>query len=261
MVGSPHSRSKKEGGRRTMTYSVPIIKGKFLSRPNRFIALVDVNGEALTVHVKNTGRCKELLVSNCTVYLAAAEKADRKTAYDLVAVEKVRADGTVWLIHIDSQSPNAIAAEYLLRSSLFSMDAIYRREVAMGTSRFDFRIENADGQGSTAYLEVKGCTLERDGVAYFPDAPTERGVKHVKELISLAREGISAYILFIIQMKGITVLRPNDETHKAFGDVLREAKRAGVHILAVDCVVGATSNHNGAIRLSVTADTCVPVEL
>lgn len=242
-----------------MTYSTPVVKAKFLSRPNRFIALVELDGETVTVHVKNTGRCKELLPAGATVYLAAAENPDRKTPYDLVAVEKVKPDGSVLFINMDSQAPNAIAAEWLRESGLFSADATFRREVTHGASRFDFAIDIPESP--TAYLEVKGCTLEREGVGYFPDAPTERGVKHIRELTALANSGHSAYILFITQMKGVTVLRPNDETHKAFGDALREAYAAGVNILAVDCVVETTPNEDGTLRLSVTADQPIPVEL
>ena len=242
-----------------MTYSTPVVKAKFLSRPNRFIALVELDGETVTVHVKNTGRCKELLPAGATVYLAAAENPARKTPYDLVAVEKVKPDGSVLFINMDSQAPNAIAAEWLPESGLFSADATFRREVTHGASRFDFAIDIPESP--TAYLEVKGCTLEREGVGYFPDAPTERGVKHIRELTALANSGHSAYILCITQMKGVTALRPNDETHKAFGDALREAYAAGVHILAVDCVVETTPNEDGTLRLSVTADQPIPVEL
>lgn len=247
-----------------MTYSTPIRKAFFLARPNRFVALVEMDGHTETVHVKNTGRCRELLTPHATVYLAAAEnraKAQRKTPYDLVAVDKVRPDGTVMTVNLDSQAANAIAAEYLPLSGLFPSTAAFRREVSYGRSRFDFCIDGADGQGSTAYLEVKGCTLEQDGVARFPDAPTERGVKHVKELTELAGRGIPAYILFVIQMKGVTVFRPNDSTHKAFGDALRKAREAGVRILAVDCVVKPTPTADGTLRLSVTADQAVPVQL
>ena len=242
-----------------MTYSTPVVKATFLSRPNRFIALVERNGETITVHVKNTGRCKELLVSGCTVYLAASSNPARKTPYDLVAVEKVCPDGRTLFINMDSQAPNDIAAEYLPASGLFSPVATYRREVTCGISRFDFAVDIPDSP--TAYLEVKGCTLERDGIAYFPDAPTERGVKHIRELTALARKGHPAYILFIIQMKGVIALCPNDETHRAFGDALREADSAGVRILAVDCVVESSPNPDGTLRLSVTADQSVPVDL
>ena len=232
-----------------MTYPTTVIPARFISRPNRFIALVDVNGRTETVHVKNTGRCRELLVPGATVYLAAAENPTRKTPYDLIAVDKVLPDGRTVTVNMDSQAPNAIAAEWLPVSGLFPETATIRREVTYGDSRFDFCIQTAD---TTAYLEVKGCTLEQDGVALFPDAPTERGVKHIRELTALAREGCPAYILFIIQMKGTHTFRPNDATHKAFGDALREANAAGVHILAVDCRV---------IPGTVTVDGYINVEL
>lgn len=242
-----------------MTYSTPIIKATFLSRPNRFIALVDLNGETVTVHVKNTGRCKELLIPGATVYLATSANPNRKTPYDLVAVEKVKPDGTTLFINMDSQAPNAIAAEYLPISGLFGKKAVYRREVTQGTSRFDFAIDTPDTP--TAFLEVKGCTLEREGIAYFPDAPTERGVKHIHELTALAGSGHSAYILFVTQMKGVTALRPNDETHPAFGNALREARKAGVKVIAVDCLVKTSPNSDGTLTLSVTADKPMPVIL
>ncbi len=235
-----------------MTYPTAVIPARFLSRPNRFVAVVEVDGHPLTVHVKNTGRCKELLTEGATVYLAASANPARKTPYDLIAVEKPQGGGTTLLINMDSQAPNDIAAEWLPASGLFSPDAIYRREVFCGDSRFDFCIQNHDGQGGVAYLEVKGCTLEQDGVALFPDAPTERGVKHLRELTALAKGGIAAYVLFIIQMKGVRVFRPNDDTHRAFGDALREAQAAGVKVLAVDCLVRPEA---------VTADEPVPVEL
>ena len=242
-----------------MTYSTPIVKAGFLSRPNRFIVQVELDGKILTVHVKNTGRCKELLPEGATVYLAAAENPARKTPYDLVAVEKVRPDGSVLFINMDSQAPNAIAAEYLPVSGLFREDTVFRREVTHGASRFDFAMDTPESP--TAYLEVKGCTLERNGTAYFPDAPTERGVKHIKELTALAKAGHPAYILFVTQMKGVTELRPNDETHPAFGEALREAKEAGVRVIAVDCVVKTAPNPDGTLTLSVTADKPIPVIL
>ena len=242
-----------------MTYQTPVVKAEFLSRPNRFIALVRLKGETVTVHVKNTGRCRELLPAGATVYLAASDNPARKTPYDLVAVEKVMPDGTTLFINMDSQAPNEIAAEWLPKSGLFSADATFRREVTHDASRFDFAVDIKDAP--TAYLEVKGCTLEREGIAYFPDAPTERGVKHIRELTALAREGHPTFVLFVVQMKGIRNLRPNDETHKAFGDALREARDAGVMILAVDCVVESTTNPDGTQSLSVTADAPIPVEL
>lgn len=241
-----------------MTYATPVVKGRFLSRPNRFIALVELNGETVTVHVKNTGRCQELLPVGATVYLAAAKDPARKTPYDLVAVEKMCPDGSVLFINMDSQAPNQIASEWLPVGGLFSEDATFKREVTHGNSRFDFCITGGDG--ACAYLEVKGCTLEREGVAYFPDAPTERGVKHLRELTALARGGCPAYVLFVVQMKGVTAMCPNDETHRAFGDALREAEAAGVRILAVDCVVGTTPNPDGTLTLSVTADQPIPVK-
>ena len=242
-----------------MTYSTPIVKATFLSRPNRFIALVELDGEIITVHVKNTGRCKELLPTGATVYLATAENPTRKTPYDLVAVEKVRPDGTTLLINMDSQAPNEIAAEWLPTSHLFQKEGILKREVTRGDSRFDFAMITSDAP--VAYIEVKGCTLEREGIAYFPDAPTERGVKHIRELTALAKAGHQTAILFIVQMKEITALRPNDETHPAFGDALREACEAGVQILAVDCVVNVHPQPDGTFRLSVTADAPIPVVL
>ena len=242
-----------------MTYQTPVVKAEFLSRPNRFIALVELNGETVTVHVKNTGRCRELLPAGATVYLAASDNPARKTPYDLVAVEKVMPDGTTLFINMDSQAPNEIAAEWLPKSGLFSAGSTIRREGVCGASRFDFAGDTP--HTPTAYLEVKGCTLEREGIAYFPDAPTERGVKHIRELTALAREGHPTFVLFVVQMKGIRNLRPNDVTHKAFGDALREAASAGVGVLAVDCVVASTPNPDGTLRLSVTADAPIPVEL
>ena len=206
-----------------------ITEGRFISRANRFIATVEMEGVPTTVHVKNTGRCRELLVPGTTVYLAVSDNPSRKTKYDLIAVDK---NGL--LINMDSQIPNDIAAEWLRGSGLFSSDAIIRREVTCGKSRFDFMI--CEGE-KTSYLEVKGVTLETDGVARFPDAPTERGAKHLRELTALAKQGIGAYVLFVIQMKQIRELHPNDTMDPAFGTALREAAQAGVVIRAVDCIV------------------------
>ena len=206
-----------------------ITEGRFISRANRFIATVEMEGVPTTVHVKNTGRCRELLVPGTTVYLAVSDNPSRKTKYDLIAVDK---NGL--LINMDSQIPNDIAAEWLPGSGLFSPDAIIRREVTCGQSRFDFMICE---YGKTSYLEVKGVTLETDGVARFPDAPTERGAKHLRELTDLAKQGIGAYVLFVIQMKQIRELHPNDTMDPAFGTALREAAQAGVVIRAVDCIV------------------------
>ncbi len=211
-----------------------IKKAEFLSRPNRFIARVTLNGEEVVAHVKNTGRCRELLTEGATVYLEEPTGKTRKTKYDLVAVEKSREAAPSLLINMDSSAPNDAVAEWLPKSGLFSANAAIRREVTKGSSRFDFMIDDC---GRTTYLEVKGVTLEERGIASFPDAPTERGVKHIEELTALAEENFGAIILFVIQMKGVTELRPNDRTHKAFGDALRRAAEAGVRILAYDCVV------------------------
>ena len=207
-----------------------IVKGKFIERPNRFIAKVEIDGVTETVHVKNTGRCRELLVKGSTVYLEKSNNPERKTGYDLIAVLK---NGNN-IINMDSQIPNAVTEEWLNKGNLFSKDAVIRREVTHNNSRFDFYIEDGDRK---IFLEVKGCTLETDDIARFPDAPTERGVKHINELIECKNLGFEAYILFVIQMKGIKHFEPNDITHKAFGDALRRAEKSGVKILAYDCIV------------------------
>ena len=207
-----------------------IVEGRFIERPNRFIAKVEIDGITETVHVKNTGRCRELLVKGTTVYLEKSNNPERKTGYDLIAVLK---NGKT-LINMDSQIPNAVTEEWLKKGNLFSKDAVIRREVTHNKSRFDFYIEEG---GRKIFLEVKGCTLETDGIARFPDAPTERGIKHINELIDCVNEGFEAYILFVIQMKGIKHFEPNDKTHSAFGDALRNAESKGVNILAYDCNV------------------------
>ena len=210
-----------------------IVKGEFISRTNRFIAKVKINGVEHTVHVKNTGRCKEILVPGAVIYLEKSANPERKTAYDLIGVEKKTKNGTI-LINIDSQIPNLCAAEFLPVSGLFSEDTVIRREVTYGNSRFDIM---AESPSKKAFVEVKGVTLEKDGVALFPDAPTERGVKHIKELIRASSEGFDAYIMFIIQMENIKSFSPNEETHPEFASVLREADKAGVKILAYSCKV------------------------
>lgn len=204
-------------------------EGRFISRPNRFIAIVEADGEEITVHVKNTGRCKELLVSGCTVYLEKAKNPERKTPYDLIAVKK----GDI-LINMDSQVVNGAAEEWIGKSGLFSSDARVKREVTHGNSRFDLYIEDGERR---AFLEVKGVTLEKEGKALFPDAPTLRGVKHLNHLSEIISDGYEAYVLFVIQMKGITSFSPHDEMHKDFGDALRNAQRSGVKVLAYDCKV------------------------
>lgn len=219
-----------------------ITTGTFLSRPNRFIAHVEINGQEEICHVKNTGRCRELLLPGVRVVLSIADNPARKTKYDLIAVWK---NGD-HLINMDSQSPNAAVAELLPR--LFPGTRILP-EQRCGNSRFDFSVETEEALG---YVEVKGCTLERDGHAFFPDAPTERGVKHLRELARLARDGVPTAILFLVQMKGVHALSPNDGTDPAFGAALREAKAAGVRILCYDCIVTEDS---------MTADAPIPVEL
>ncbi|MBR5524816.1 MAG: DNA/RNA nuclease SfsA [Clostridia bacterium] len=200
--------------------------GIFRSRPNRFVAVVEVDGTDRVCHVKNTGRCKELLVPGCTVVLQAADNPARKTPYDVIAVYKGER-----LINMDSQAPNEVAAEYL---RCRFPNAVLRREVRYGDSRFDFYMVE-DGQ--EWFIEVKGCTLEVDNVGYFPDAPTERGVKHLRHLTAAVEAGYRAAVLFVIQMEGVTAIRPNDATHPAFGDALRQAHAAGVEVWAVDCTV------------------------
>ncbi len=211
-----------------------ILCGSFVSRPNRFIAKVLVDGKEETVHVKNTGRCRELLLPGCKVYLSASDNPARKTAFDLVAVEKQREGKSPLLINMDAQAPNAVVEEWLRAGNLFPKGAAVRREVTFGNSRFDFYLQHG---ARKAYLEVKGVTLEENGVARFPDAPTERGIKHIHELVDCVEKGYEAYILFVIQMGEMHRFSPNDVTHKAFGEALRAAAAAGVQILALDCNV------------------------
>lgn len=211
-----------------------VVEAKFISRPNRFIAKVELLGEEITVHVKNTGRCRELLVPGATVYLARGDGAGRKTPYDLIATKKVCGNGKTLLINMDSQCPNALVSEWLPRCGMFSPDAVIRREVTLGDSRFDIYIEDGPRR---AFIEVKGVTLEEDGVAMFPDAPTLRGVKHLSGLSDCISLGYEAYVFFVIQMKGVNVFKPNRATHAAFADALLAAKRSGVKILAYDTVV------------------------
>lgn len=225
-----------------MKYSNPIVKGSFLERPNRFIAKVSVDGTEETVHVKNTGRCRELLVPNATVYLEHWDTEHRKTKYDLIAVEKGD-----HLINMDSQAPNKVAAEYL--PALFPDYTYLKAEVKHGNSRFDFYLETPSEKW---FIEVKGVTLEEDGIVRFPDAPTQRGVKHIEELTHCLSEGYRAMILFVVKMRDVSHLEPNDRTHPAFGEALRKAKAAGVRIEAVDCIVTPDS---------VTARASLPIKL
>ena len=202
--------------------------GLFLDRPNRFIAHVEIHGEIQTVHVKNTGRCRELLQPGVTVWCQESSNPARKTKYDLIAVQKGQR-----IINMDSQAPNAAAKEWLAAGGLGPIENL-RAETFHGDSRFDFSFEK---DGKPCFLEVKGCTLEDDGVCAFPDAPTERGVKHLKGLTALAREGYGAYVLIVIQMSDVKYFHPNDATDPAFGTALREAAAGGVQILAMDCAV------------------------
>lgn len=248
-----------------------IVEGKFLDRPNRFIAHVEIAGKVETVHVKNTGRCKELLLPGVKVYLEKSGNPNRKTAYDLVAVEKTG----LGLVNIDSQAPNQVVLEWL---RAFSLEKL-KPEYVFRDSRVDFYMERAmelpeafweyrkieenneikqqagkrtvqsqetlNIQGNTQeqgnirkyLLEVKGCTLERNGIGYFPDAPTERGVKHLRELTKAVQEGYVAILAFVIAMPKVSVVYPNVETHKAFGEALEEAKQAGVKVLFLPCTV------------------------
>ena len=205
-----------------------MVSGVFRSRPNRFIAHVEIGGEMQVVHVKNTGRCRELLVPGCRVWCQRADNPARKTQYDLIAVEK----GTR-LINMDSQAPNRAAGEWLASGGLGEIDNL-RPETTHGDSRFDFSFTRA---GNPCFLEVKGVTLEADGVCAFPDAPTQRGAKHLRGLAEAARQGYGAYVLFVIQMEDVKYLHPNDRTDPTFGTALREAAQHGVQVLAVQCRV------------------------
>ena len=202
------------------------LQATFIDRPNRFIAHVDLNGIVETVHVKNTGRCKELLIKGVTVILEESDNESRKTKYNLIAVYKEN----FGLINIDSQAPNKVAKEWLE-----SKDYTYiKPEYTYGNSRIDFYMEKDDRK---YLMEVKGCTLERDGIGYFPDAPTERGVKHIYELIKAKEDGYEVSLAFVIQMEGVNEVLPNIETHPEFGVAIDDAKKAGVNIVFIKCRV------------------------
>lgn len=203
------------------------IHGQFCSRTNRFVAEVMINGKQETVHVKNTGRCKELLLPGTEIVLGISDNPSRKTKYDLICVYK---ENLGW-VNIDSQAPNKVVKEWLAKQDY---DMI-RPEYSIGNSRIDFYMEK-DGQ--KYLMEVKGCTLEIDGIGYFPDAPTERGVKHLRELQKAAQKGYQCYVAFVIQMEGIHEVRPNAKTHPEFGVALEEARQAGVQVLCLGCTVG-----------------------
>ena len=202
--------------------------GIFRARPNRFIAHIEIDGAVEICHVKNTGRCRELLVPGCTVYCQRSDNPGRKTKFDLIAVQKGSR-----LINMDSQAPNIAVGEWLRSGGLGDLTDL-RPETTHGDSRFDFSFTK---DGVPCLMEVKGCTLEHDGVCAFPDAPTERGAKHIRGLARAIEEGYECYILIVIQMSDVKYFHPNDATDPDFGAALREAAKAGVHVLAMDCAV------------------------
>ena len=205
-----------------------MVPGVFLARPNRFIAHVEIDGKLEICHVKNTGRCRELLPTGAKVWCQQFDNLNRKTKFDLITVKKGHR-----LINMDSQAPNTAAKEWLLSGGLGQISEL-KAEYTHGDSRFDFSFLK---DGRRCFLEVKGVTLENSGICAFPDAPTERGVKHLKGLTELAMQGFGAYVLFVIQMADVKYLHPNDATDPAFGAALREAAESGVQVLAMDCAV------------------------
>jgi len=213
-------------------YYANMTPGTFLSRPNRFIAHVEIDGQTEIVHVKNTGRCRELLPPGAEVWCQKSDNPSRKTKYDLITVRKGSR-----LINMDSQAPNIAAKEWLCSGALGVVEDL-RAESTHGDSRFDFSFTL---NGKPCFLEVKGVTLEKDGICAFPDAPTERGAKHLRGLQKCVEEGFGGYVLFVIQMSDVEYLHPNDITDPAFGRALREAAAAGVQVLAVDCAVAEDS--------------------
>ena len=231
-----------------MTYP-SVARGRFLSRPNRFIAHVELGGEELVCHVKNTGRCRELLVPGRTVWLAEGNSPARKTKYDLIGVEKPTTRGKL-PVNMDAQAPNRVFGEWASSGRLGFVPALLRPETRFGDSRFDFYWEG--GPGRRGFWEIKGVTLEEDGVARFPDAPTLRGVKHLEELIRARESGYEAGVCFVVQMPGMRWVEPNDATHPQFGRALRRAAEAGVRVLALECRVEPD-------QLEITGE--VPVKL
>lgn len=228
-----------------MTYS-NIKPGMFIDRPNRFIAHVEIDGRVETVHVKNTGRCRELLPPGAEVYCQEFDSAARKTKFDLIAVKKGSR-----LINMDSQAPNKAAAEWLQGGGLGHIENL-RAETTHGDSRFDFSFTRG---GVPCFLEVKGVTLENDGICMFPDAPTIRGTKHLHGLIKAAQEGYGAYVLFVIQMADVRMLCPNEKTDPDFASALRAAKESGVQVLAVECAVTSdTMTITGAVKVELSGN-------
>ncbi|MFR5854238.1 MAG: DNA/RNA nuclease SfsA [Lachnospiraceae bacterium] len=219
-----------------------ILPAVFVDRPNRFIAHVELNGRLEVCHVKNTGRCRELLIPGCRVYVQHQPSPTRKTAYDLIAVEKGER-----LLNMDANAPNRVFNEYVRAGRFLRGWSVIRPETTHGDSRFDFYLESP---GHRLFAEVKGVTLEDDGVMRFPDAPTERGVKHLEGLARCVQEGYEAWAVFVIQTENVRWMEPNRRTHPAFADALRQAAQAGVHLLALDC-------HTEPDRLEI----CRPVEI
>ena len=224
-------------------------RGQFLTRPNRFIAHVELDGAPVVCHVKNTGRCRELLVPGHTVWLAEGDSPARKTKYDLIGVEKPTPRGLL-PVNMDAQAPNRVFGEWAAGGGLGFLPSPLRPETRFGDSRFDFYWE--DGPDRRGFWEIKGVTLEEDGVARFPDAPTLRGVKHLVELIRAREAGYETGVCFVVQMPGMRWVEPNDDTRPQFGQALRRAARAGVQVLALGCRVEPD-------RLEITGD--VPVKL
>ncbi|MCL2336290.1 MAG: DNA/RNA nuclease SfsA [Firmicutes bacterium] len=206
-----------------------ICSGVFISRPNRFVAEVLLDGRTEICHVKNTGRCKELLIPGAKVYLCPSSNPNRATKYDLVAIEKGER-----LVNLDSQAPNKALGEYVQSGQYIEGVTLIKPEAKYGRSRFDFYVEAGRRK---IFIEVKGVTLEEDGVAMFPDAPTERGVKHLHELAACIGDGYEAQVIFVIQMSGVRYFTPNNATDQAFGQALAAAEAAGVQVAALDCTV------------------------
>lgn len=221
-----------------------IREARFISRPNRFIAQIEIDGRIELAHVKNTGRCRELLLPGATIFVQEHDSAKRKTKYSLLAVYK----GAV-LVNMDSQAPNKVVQEWLLANQPFGPITLLKPECTRGASRFDFYLEASSRK---MFIEVKGVTLEEEGVALFPDAPTERGVKHVQELCACVAEGYDAAVIFVVQMAGIRCFQPNRRTQPQFAEALLQARQAGVKIMALSCAVTPDS-------LEITG--AVPVQL
>ena len=210
-----------------------IFKAEFISRPNRFIANIKIDGKEEVAHVKNTGRCRELLTEGATVFVQKSDNPGRKTKYDLIGVMKGSR-----MINMDSQIPNKVFGEWAQNSGFFGNITLLKAEITFENSRFDFYIETEQDK---IFVEVKGVTLEEDGVVLFPDAPTERGVKHINELCRCIEAGYKAYIFFIIQMNNVKYFAPNRKTHPQFADALKAAAEKGVGVYALDCIVSENS--------------------